>query len=188
MKKSINNISSIIKYPDYIELEWQKFYGISKKIELGNNIDITYKEQEVVIIPAIPEELDDEGNIVQEAVPAITETRNVVTDILVSESEVQKEQKKVKSEREKIIKASLEELLQAEDLSGAQLTPAEKGKLLSEKFFWNNIYKELQLHRIALKLLMKRVLEQTPLTAEEQAFIADMNEKDAIAEKILSKM
>lgn len=61
------------------------------------------------------------------------------------------------------------------------------GKLLSNKFFGWNIYKELQLHRVILQKLLKVVVKEEALTAEDIEIIESLETMDNQAELVLEK-
>jgi len=94
----------------------------------------------------------------------------------------------LEKKREDLDSMSLEDLLNTSDsFSDLGLSWEEIGVLLSDKFFQGNIYKELQLHRVMIQKLLKIVVKQEELNAEDIEVIQSLEGMDNNTETILKK-
>jgi len=101
---------------------------------------------------------------------------------------IETEKSLLKNKEENLWNMTLQELLDSdENFSDLWILWKDLWKLLSDKFFGWNIYKELQLHRIILQKLLKVVIKWETLSDEDLEIITSLETMDNQAETILEK-
>ncbi len=140
MKKILKNIDEIMQYEDCIELEGEKFYGITQKINLGDDVEIEYEKsflpsQDLTLNPSPDIPQGTRGEDEQEKQEEVqTEKINLVKNIKITKSkeQVEKEKKQQIREINRIFDEKINEYLA--DYPNYEIQTFEAQRLEVEKF------------------------------------------------------